>query len=63
MLMGGKKSVKTKVDEYWNSEYKFNLYPNQEDDGKGKVVIDVEERIGVDLTVGRQGEGGGGTTA
>jgi len=47
---GRKKVSKDEIDEYWNSEYKFNLYPNQKDDGKGKVVIDVEERIGVDLT-------------
>jgi hypothetical protein len=39
-----------KINEYWNSEYKFNLYPNQEDEGKGKVFLDVEERIRVDLT-------------
>jgi len=47
---GGKKANKEEIDEYWNSEYKFNLYPNQKDADKGKVVIDVEERIGVDLT-------------
>jgi hypothetical protein len=47
---GRKKASKDEIDEYWSSEYKFNLYPNQKDDGKGKVVIDVEERIGVDLT-------------
>jgi hypothetical protein len=47
---GRKKVSRDEIDEYWNSEYKFNLYPNQKDEGKGKVFLDVEERIRVDLT-------------
>ncbi len=47
---GKRKANREEIDDYWNSEYRFNLYPNQKDDGKGKVVIDVEERIRVDLT-------------
>ena len=54
---GRKKVNKEKINEYWNSEYKFNLYPNQKDEGKGKVVLDVEEKIGIDLSWADKEEG------
>ncbi len=42
----GKKDIK----EFLSSEYRFNLYPSQKDEGKGRVVLDVEEKIGIDLS-------------
>jgi hypothetical protein len=54
---GKKKVNKNKVNEYWNSDYKIILYPNQEEEGKGKIFLDVEEKIGVDLKWADKDEG------
>jgi hypothetical protein len=47
---GKRRTYENDTIKSWSSEYRFNLYPNQEDEGKGRVVLDVEKRIGVDLT-------------
>jgi len=54
---GRKKVSKDNVNEYWYSEYKIILYPNQEEEGKGKIFLDVEEKIGIDLTWADKEEG------
>ncbi len=54
---GGRKVSRGKVEDYLNSEYRFNLYPNQENGDKGKVVIDLDERIRVELSWSDREEG------
>jgi hypothetical protein len=55
---GRKKVNKEKVNDYWYPEYRIFLYPNQEEEeGKGKIFLDVEEKIGVDLTWADKEEG------